>query len=292
MNAADRTASGQEGIEHRAFGVPPHDVAVIGQGTWYIDDAHRPTATAALRRGLDLGMTHIDTAEMYGEAETVVGDAIADRRDEVFLVSKVVPSNASRGGTVAACERSLKRLRTDRLDCYLLHWPGPHPLEETFAAFERLREQGKILSWGVSNFDVPDLEAAWNAGGEGRIVCNQVLYNLEERAIEHAVLPWCEKHGVATVAYSPFGHGSFPEAHSPAGRVLAAIAANHGATPRQVALRFLVRHPSTFTIPKASSPDHAAENASAGLLELTEAELDRIDATFPPGPPPRRLPML
>lgn len=281
-----------ESFERRPFGSVPRGVAVIGQGTWYIDEAHRPTAVGALRRGLDLGMTHIDTAEMYGDAEKVVGEATAGRRDEVFLVSKVLPSNASRAGTVAACERSLDRLRTDRLDCYLLHWPGLHPLEETFTAFERLSEQGKILSWGVSNFDVPDLEAAWRAGGAGRIACNQVLYNLEERAIEHAVLPWCEEHGVATVAYSPFGHGSFPNAHSPGGRVLEEIAASHGATARQVALRFLVRRPSLFAIPKASSPEHAAENAGAGALRLTEAEVARLDAAFPLGPPPRRLPML
>ena len=279
-------------MNRRPFGPVPCEVAVVGQGTWYIDDAHRPTAVAALRRGLDLGMTHIDTAEMYGEAEDVAGDAIAGRRDEVFLVSKVMPSNASRAGTVAACERSLARLRTDRLDCYLLHWPGPHPLEDTFAGFERLREQGKILSWGVSNFDVPDLEAAWEAAGEGRIACNQVLYHLEERAIEHAVLPWCEDHGVAVVAYSPFGHGSFPGSRSPGGRLLEEIAARHGATARQVALRFLVRRPFLFTIPKASSPEHAADNAGAGALRLTEAELARIDAAFPLGPRPRRLPML
>ncbi|MGH1587316.1 aldo/keto reductase [Methylobacterium phyllosphaerae] len=279
-------------MERRPFGPVPREVAVIGQGTWYIDDAHRPTAVRALRRGLDLGMTHIDTAEMYGDAETVVGEAITERRDEVFLVSKVLPSNASRAGTVAACERSLTRLRTDRLDCYLLHWPGPHPLEETFAGFERLREQGKILSWGVSNFDVPNLDAAWKAGGEGRIACNQVLYHLEERAIEHAVVPWCEEHGVAVVAYSPFGHGSFPGPLTPGGRVLEDIAASHGATARQVALRFLVRRSSSFTIPKASSPEHAADNAGAGALRLTEAELSRIDVAFPLGPPPRRLPML
>jgi diketogulonate reductase-like aldo/keto reductase len=265
---------------------------VIGQGTWYIDDAHRPTAVAALRRGLDLGMTHLDTAEMYGQAETVVGEAITGRRDEVFLVSKVLPSNASRAGTVAACERSLARLRTDRLDCYLLHWPGQHPLEDTFDGFERLRSEGKILSWGVSNFDVPDLEAAWKVGGEGRLTCNQVLYHLEERAIEHAVLPWCEAHGVAVVAYSPFGHGSFPGPRTPGGRVLEEIAASHGATARQVALGFLVRRPSLFTIPKASSPEHAADNAGAGALRLTEAELARIDAAFPLGPRPRGLPML
>lgn len=279
-------------MERRPFGPVPREIAVIGQGTWYIDDAQRPTAVAALRRGLDLGMTHIDTAEMYGEAEVVVGEAIAGRRDEVFLVSKVLPSNASRSGTVAACERSLARLRTDRLDCYLLHWPGSYPLEETFAAFERLCDQGKILSWGVSNFDVPDLDAAWKAGGEGRIACNQVLYNLGERAIEHAVLPWCEEHGVAVVAYSPFGHGNFPGRRTPGGLVLEDVAASHGATARQVALRFLVRKPSLLTIPKASSVGHAEDNSSAGSLQLTEAELARIDAAFPLGAQPHRLPML
>jgi diketogulonate reductase-like aldo/keto reductase len=286
------STDGGKSMEQRPFGPVPREVAVIGQGTWYIDDAHRPTAVAALRRGLDLGMTHIDTAEMYGDAETVVGEAIAGRRDDVFLVSKVLPSNASLAGTVAACERSLARLRTDRLDCYLLHWPGSHPLEDTFAGFERLREQGKILSWGVSNFDVPNLEAAWKAGGDGRIACNQVLYHLEERAIEHAVQPWCEDHGIAVVAYSPFGHGSFPGPRTSGGRVLDEIAANHGATARQVALRFLARRPSTFTIPKASSPEHAADNASAGPLRLTEDEFMRIDAAFPRGPRPRHLPML
>ncbi|ACS43740.1 aldo/keto reductase [Methylorubrum extorquens] len=279
-------------MERRPFGPGPREVAVIGQGTWYIDDAHRPSAVTALRRGLDLGMTHIDTAEMYGDAEIVVGEAITGRRDEIFLVSKVVPSNASHSGTMAACERSLARLHTDRLDCYLLHWPGSHPLEDTFAAFERLREQGKILSWGVSNFDVADLEVAWQAGGEGRIACNQVLYHLEERAIEHAVQPWCEAQGVTVVAYSPFGHGSFPDPRTPGGRVLAEIAADHGATARQVALRFLVRRPSTVAIPKASNPEHAADNAGAGALSLTDAELARLDAAFPLDPRPRRLPML
>nr|WP_184055995.1 aldo/keto reductase [Sphingomonas aerophila] len=279
-------------MEHRPFGPVPGKIPVIGQGTWYIDDAHRPTAVAALRRGLDLGMTHIDTAEMYGEAELVVGEAIAGRRDQVFLVSKVLPNNGSRAGTIAACERSLARLNTDRLDCYLLHWPGSHPLEETFAGFERLRDQGKILSWGLSNFDVPDLQAAWAAGGAGRIACNQVLYHLEERAIEHAVLPWCEEHSVAVVAYSPFGHGNFPGPRSLGGRVLEEIAGDHDATARQVALAFLVRRSSTFAIPKASSPEHAEDNAGAGALRLTDAEFARIDAAFPPGPRPRRLPML
>jgi len=279
-------------MEHRPFGRPPSEVSVIGQGTWYIDDAHRPTAVAALRHGIDSGMTHIDTAEMYGDAEPVVGAAIAGRRDEVFLVSKVLPSNASRAGVVAACERTLTRLGTDRLDCYLLHWRGSHPLEETFAGFEQLREQGKIRSWGVSNFDVDDLEEAWRSGGEGHLACNQVLYHLEERAIEHAVLPWCERQGVAVVAYSPFGHDRFPDPRTPGGRVLEQIAAEHGASVRQVALRFLVRRPAVFAIPKASTVAHAADNAGAGALELSTAELDRIDAAFPRGPRPRRLPML
>jgi len=279
-------------MARRPFGPAADPVPVIGQGTWYIDDAHRPTAVAALRRGLDLGMTHIDTAEMYGDAEIVVGEAIAGRRDEVFLVSKVLPGNASRAGTIAACEQSLARLRTDRLDCYFLHWPGPHPLEDTFAAFERLREQGKILSWGVSNFDVPDLEAAWKAGGGGRIACNQVLYHLQERAIEHAVQPWCETHGVAVVGYSPFGHDGFPGSRTPGGRILEEIAADHGATARQVALRFLVRRRSTFAILKASSPEHAADNAGAGTLSLTDADLAWLDAAFPLGPRLRQLPML
>jgi diketogulonate reductase-like aldo/keto reductase len=291
---ADRSApsSVPDSVEHRPFGPAPTAVPVIGQGSWYIDEAHRPTAVAALRRGLDLGITHIDTAEMYGEAEDIVGEAIAGRRDEVFLVSKVLPSHATRAGTVAACERSLARLRTDRLDCYLLHWRGPHDLEDTFAAFERLREQGRILSWGVSNFDVPDLEAAWRAGGAGRLACNQVLYHLEERAIEHSVLPWCEEHGIATVAYSPFGHGNFPGAQTPGGRVLEDIAVAHGATSRQVALRYLVRRPQVFAIPKASTPEHATDNAGAGALRLTDVELARIDSAFPLGPSPRRLPML
>jgi diketogulonate reductase-like aldo/keto reductase len=277
-------------MERRWFGPNNREVAVIGQGTWYLESGDRASAIAAVRRGLDLGMTHIDTAEYYGEAENVVGEAISGRRNEVFLVSKVIPGNASRTGTIAACENSLARLRTDRLDCYLLHWRGQHSLQETIAAFERLEREGKILSWGVSNFDVSDLEEVWEAAG--RLVCNQVLYHLQERAIEHAVIPWCEQHGVAVVAYSPFGHGDFPGLRTKGGRLLEEIAAAHRATARQVALRFLVRRPSLFAVPKASSPDHAAENAGAGDLRLTETELARIDRAFPLAPPPRRLPML
>lgn len=279
-------------MERHRFGPANREVPVIGQGTWYLERGDRASAIAALRQGLDLGMTHIDTAEYYGEAEDVVGEAISGRRDEVFLVSKVIPGNASRSGTIAACERSLARLRTDRLDCYLLHWRGEYPLQDTIAAFEQLKREGKILSWGVSNFDVSDLEEAWEIAGPGRLVCNQVLYHLQERAIEHAVIPWCEQHGVAVVGYSPFGHGEFPGSRSEGGRVLKEVAAAHKATPRQVAIRFLVRWPSLFTIPKASRPDHAAENAAAGNLRLTEAEFARIDRAFPLGARPRRLPML
>jgi diketogulonate reductase-like aldo/keto reductase len=281
-------------MERRPFGSTQREVPVIGQGTWYIESGDRRTAIAALRRGLDLGMTHIDTAELYGdgEAEEVVAAAIEGRRDDVFLVSKVLPENASRRGTLAACEKSLARLETDRLDCYLLHWRGQYKLEDTIESFRELRRDGKILSWGVSNFDVSDLDEVRDIAGDDGPVCNQVLYHLAERAIEHAVLPWCEKHRVAVVAYSPFGSGRFPGAHTKGGRVLTEIAAAHGATPRQVALRFLVRRPSLFAIPKASDSDHVAENAGAGALDLSDAEIARIDEAFPRGPRPRELPMI
>ena len=280
-------------MEQRTFGSTQRKVAVIGQGTWNIDVGDQPWAILALRRGLDLGMTHIDTAEMYGSgtAESLVGAAIAGRRGEAFLVSKVLPQNASARRMLAACERSLARLRTDRLDCYLLHWRGKHLLEETIAAFEELQGAGKILSWGLSNFDVPDLEKALKIAGDGRIACNQVLYHLRERAIEHAVIPWCEKHGIAVVAYSPFGQERFPKRQSEGGRVLGEIAAAHRATPRQIALGFLVRRPGVFAIPKASNRQHTAENAGAGDLHLTKAEIARIDEAFPLGKP-RALPML
>src|SRR3954447_297078 len=243
-------------MERRWFGSTNREVSVIGQGTWYGKTDDRASAVAALRRGLDLGMAHIDTAEMYlsGAAEEWIAEAILGRRDEVFLVSKVLPENASRSETVAACERSLARLQTDRLDCYLLHWRGNHPLEDTIQAFEHLERDGKILSWGVSNFDVSDLRETQAVANNNHPVCDQVLYHLQERAIEHAVIPWCEKNGVAVVAYSPFGHGRFPTPRSPGGRVLEEIAATHGATARQVAMRFLVRSPALFTIPKSSSP--------------------------------------
>ncbi len=278
-------------MQHRPFGPQRASVPEIGQGTWQIA-ASRQQAVGALQRGLDLGLTHIDTAEMYEGAEEIVGEAIAGRREQVFLVSKVLPSNASRAGTVAACERSLARLRTDHLDCYLLHWPGRHRLEDTIGAFESLVEQGKIRSWGLSNFDVDGLEVAERISGGGRIACNQVLYHLQERAIEHGVLPWCAAHAVSMVAYSPFGSGDFPAPDSAGGRVLQRVADAHGATPRQVALRFLLREPSVFVIPKASSNGHVEENVGAGGLALTDADLALLDGAFPRGKRPASLPML
>lgn len=278
----------------RSFGAAGPTVSVIGQGSWYSEQGDRREAITAFRRGLYLGLDHIDTAEMYGDgrSEALIGEAIEGRRDEVFLVSKVLPHNASRLGVRAACERSLKHLRTDRLDCYLLHWRGPHPLADTFAAFEALKQEGKILSWGVSNFDEDDLDEALAAAGNGRIACNQVLYHLRERAIEHAVIPWCERHGVAVTAYSPFGHDDFPVSGSAQGKVLAEIATAHGATPRQVALAFLTQRSSIFAIPKAGRVSHVEDNAGALHLALAEADIARIDAAFPRGRKPHSLPMI
>ncbi len=279
-------------MKQQPFGKGNRAVGTIGQGTWHLDQGDRIRAVAALRRGLDLGMTHIDTAEMYGDAELVVAEAIAGRRDAAFVVSKVLPSNASRRGTIAACERSLKRLNTDRLDCYLLHWRGRYPLQDTVAAFEELVGAGKILSWGVSNFDASDLSELLAVAGEGRIACNQVLYHLRERAIEHAVIPWCEKHGVAVTAYSPFGHDDFPQPGCRQGTTLQRIADDHHATPRQIALAFLTRRPAVLAIPKAGSAEHAAENAAAGTLALGDADVGALEAAFPLGREPASLPML
>lgn len=269
----------------RVFGPLDEPVTVIGQGTWNMERDDREGCVAALQAGLDAGMTHIDTAEMYGHGvvERLVGEAIAGRRDEVFLVSKVLPHNASLRGTVRACEQSLARLGTDRLDLYLLHWPGRHPLEDTIAAFEQLREAGKIRAWGVSNFDVGDLETAYAIAGPGRIACNQVLYHLGERAIEHAVSPWCRDHGVALVAYSPLGSGRFPPREGESREVLESIAERLRATPQQVALAFLARAPHVFVIPKAARREHVLDNAGAGDLVLDHADLAAIDAAFPRG---------
>jgi diketogulonate reductase-like aldo/keto reductase len=267
-------------VENRPFGPTGVPVPVIGQGTWEMEH-DRSAAIAALRRGLDAGMTHVDTAEMYGDGavEKLVAEAIAGRRDEVFLASKVLPENASRRGTIEACEHSLARLRTDRLDLYLLHWPGDHPLAETIAAFESLCAAGKILAFGVSNFAADELAEAVQLAGPGRVACNQVLYHLRERAIEHEVIPFCARHGIAVVAYSPFGSGRFPARD----RTLRAVAEAHGATPYQVALRFLVRDPNVFAIPKAARAEHALDNARAAELALGDEEIRRIERAFPRG---------
>lgn len=280
----------------RAFGSTGVEVPVVGLGTWQMEADDRASAVKALRRGIDLGLTHVDTAELYGNGlveEEIVAKAIAGRRDDVFLVSKVLPANASRKGTIQACESSLKKLRTDRLDCYLLHWAGPHPLEDTIAAFDELVAAGKIVRWGVSNFDVPELDAALAIAGENRIACNQVRYDVQERHIEHAVLPWCAKHRVALVGYSPFGSsGGFPGPRSAGGKALAEIAAKRGVSPRAIALAFLVREPGTFTVPKTSSAAHVEENAAALDLVLTKREIAAIDAAFPRGKPKRELPTI
>ena len=279
-------------MELRSFGTTGRRVPAIGQGSWQIEIAREREAVAALRLGLDLGLTHIDTAEVYGSgaSERLVGKAISGRRDEVCLVSKVLPTNASARGTLRACEQSLRNLGTDRLDCYLLHWRGSYALAETITAFAELQRAGKILSWGVSNFDVADLEEATAIAGAP--ACNQVLYHPAERAIEHAVIPWCAAHGTAVVAYTPFG--SAPAIYSPQtdqGRALQQIAAAHGATARQVALRFLLRNPGLFVIPKAARTEHVRDNAGAAEFELSAADILAIEAAFKLGPRPRELPM-
>lgn len=268
-------------------------VPIIGQGTWEMEGDVRAHVVASLRAGLDLGMTHIDTAEMYGSGrvESIVGEAIAGRREDVYLVSKVLPSNATHKDTVKACESSLRRLKTDYLNCYLLHWPGSHPLEDTLAAFEDLRAAGKIKAWGVSNFDERELAQVLSLVGPGKLTCNQVLYHLEERSIEHAVLPWCEAHGVAVVGYTPFGRGSFarrPEQK----RVLQTIADKHGRSLHNVALAFLTRRPNSFAIPKASTLEHVVDNARAGELTLDAADVEAIDRAFPIGRRRAGVPML
>ncbi len=268
-------------------------MSVIGQGSWELEAAREADAIAALRRGLGLGLTHIDTAEMYGNgaSEKVVGKAIHGRRAEVFLVSKLLPSNASRRGTLQACEKTLQNLDTDHLDCYLLHWRGRVPLSETVDAFLTLQREGKIRSWGVSNFNVDDLQELTSLAAQP--ACNQVLYHLGERAIEHAVIPWCAAHEVAVVAYTPFGQSTrFYDSATPGGRVLRAIADRHGATARQTALAFLLRHPNVFVIPKAARIEHVQDNAAAGDLQLDAADIAAIDAAFKRGAPKRHLPMI
>ncbi|MDX1582265.1 MAG: aldo/keto reductase [Thermoanaerobaculia bacterium] len=272
-------------MRHRTFATIDDRIPVVGQGSWYFEKADRDAAIRAIHEGIDAGATHIDTAEMYGsgQVEEIVGEAIEGRRSDLFIVSKVLPGNASRRGTVEACERSLDRLGTETLDCYLLHWPGSYPLEQTFEAFEELREKGRVRSWGVSNFDERDLARAVEVAGEGKIACNQVLYHLKQRAIEHEVLPFCREHGIPIVAYSPFGSDDFPDPGSGEGAVLRQIADELDATPHQVALAFLLRHDDLFVIPRSTDPEHARQNAEAGSLELDEDQIARIDEAFPRG---------
>lgn len=280
-------------MRHRSLGSTGVEIALVGEGTWNMDRDSDDDVVAAIRLSVELGMTHVDTAELYGRGsvESTVGRALVGLRDRVFLVSKVMPSHASRTGTVAACERSLSRLGTDRLDLYLLHWPGRFALAETVAGMRDLVAAGKILRWGVSNFDVDDLERLAEVTAPGEVVCNQVLYHLEQRAIEHRVMPWCLDHGVAIVGYSPLGSGRFVDPVSAGGRVLAEVAAQLDATPQQVALAWLSRRPGTFTIPKATSLAHVRTNAAAGDLVLTAAQCDAIDRAFPVGDD-TRLPTL
>ena len=266
-------------------------VSALGLGTWHMGEDPRRAGqeVEALRHGLDEGLTLIDTAEMYAEggAEEIVGEAIAGRRDEVFLVSKVYPWNASRKGTIAACERSLARMRTDRLDLYLLHWRGEHPLAETVEAFETLQEAGKIGAWGVSNFDLADMEELMEVPGGGNCVVNQVLYNLSRRGVEYDLLPWCQHRGIAVMAYSPIEQGSLAR-----NETLIHIAKAYQATPAQVALAFLLERDGVIAIPKSSHPQRVTENREAADLDLTDEDLDALDAAFPPPSRPMPLEMI
>lgn len=270
---------------NRKFGWTGVEVPIIGQGTWMIDgDTEKESrAIQTLRLGLELGMNHIDTAEMYGNGhvEELVGEAIAGRRDEIFLVSKVLPSNASYEGTMKACKRSLKRLKTDWLDLYLLHWRGSYPLSETMRAMEKLVAEGLVKYIGVSNFDVEDLKEAEQVLQTEQIACNQVLYNLRDRGIERLLLPYCSKKRIAIVGYAPFGHGNFPSPSSREGKLLIEIGRRHNRTPKQVALNYLTRHPSTFTIPKTTRSERVRENSGGVGWQLTEDEVNEIDRAFP-----------
>ncbi|NTG46737.1 aldo/keto reductase [Agrobacterium rhizogenes] len=263
-------------------------VPALGQGTWNMGEnaARAKDEIASLKTGLDLGMTLLDTAEMYanGGSEEIVGRAIEGRRDEVFLVSKVYPHNASRKGTIEACERSLKRMNTDRIDLYLLHWRGEYPLAETVAAFESLKATGKIGAWGVSNFDVDDMEELFAVPDGRNVASNQVLYNLARRGIEYDVLPWCQERNIPIMAYSPIEQGRL--LHHPD---LIHIAKTYQATPAQVALAFLLERDGVIAIPKSSNTQRVAENRDAVSLDISDEDWATLDAAFPP--PSRKKPL-
>lgn len=273
-------------MTERPFGPAGTPVARIGQGTWDMPEsgARLAQARAALRCGIELGMTHLDTAEMYGDGrvEELLGEAIAGiPRERLFIASKVLPSNASYAGTIAACERSLRRLRTEYLDLYMLHWPGAHPLAQTMHALEDLVEQGKTRFIGVSNFDLENLKAAQAHLRRERLACDQVLYHLNERGVETRLLPYCAAQRIALVAYTPFGRGRFPAAASRRGGVLERIGRRHGLSPRGVILAFLTREANVFAIPKAASVEHVEENARAGDARLDLQDVAAIDEAFP-----------
>lgn len=255
-------------------------VPVLGQGTWHMGEAGaaRQAEAAALQQGFDLGMTLVDTAEMYSEggAEEVVGAAVAGRRDEIFIVSKVYPHNASRDGTIAACERSLKRLGTDRIDLYLLHWRGSHPLADTVAAFEQLKADGKIRHWGVSNCDPADMAELWGLADGQAVASNQVLYNLSRRGIEWDLLPWCRERGIPVMAYSPLEQGRFDR-----NQALPEVAKRHGVTPLQIALAWVLQQDGVLAIPKAADPAHVKQNRAALDITLTQEDLNDLESDFP-----------
>jgi diketogulonate reductase-like aldo/keto reductase len=279
-------------METKPFGSTGRSVAVIGQGTWHMGESrrHRTSEAAALRVGLELGMTHIDTAEAYGSggAEEMLADVLRGvRREDVFLTSKVLPNHASYRGTLAAADQSLRRLGTEYLDLYLLHWPGNEPIEETMRAMEDLVAAGKIRHLGVSNFDVDELDAARRALTRHPLAANQVLYNLAHRGIERDLVPYCAREGIAVIGYTPFG--SFPRRGSAGMTALEQIGAKYGRTPRQVALRFLTRLPCLFAIPKAGDPEHVRENAAAADIELDAGDLAVLERAFPV--PGRRAPL-
>jgi diketogulonate reductase-like aldo/keto reductase len=266
-------------MRSRPLGPTSTQVSVLGQGTWRVRD--HAGCTPAIEEGLRLGMTHIDTAELYennSRSETMLGKLLKGRRDEVFLASKVLPHNASYEGTLAACEASLRRLDTDHLDLYYLHWRGEHPLEDTFDAMAELVEEGKVRHIGVSNFDVADLDEAESILGKGVLTANQVLYHLEDRGAEAEVIPWCKAHKVTVVAYSPFGAGSFLR-DARARAAVETAAQDSGLTPRQAALAFLVRDPAVVAIPKAEHVAHVRENAG-GDATLPKDALERLDEAF------------
>jgi diketogulonate reductase-like aldo/keto reductase len=269
----------------RAFGWTDVQVPVVGQGTWAIEGSREAErrAVEALRAGIELGLAHIDTAEMYGggRAEQLVGEAIGGLREHVFLVSKVLPSNASYKGTLRACRESLRRLNTDHLDLYMLHWPSHHPLSGTMRALEELVDAGEVRFIGVSNFDTPQVEEAQRTLRRHRLASNQVLYHLGDRGIERRLLDHCRQEQIAVVAYSPFGSGSFPNPESEGGRALSEVGARHQRTPRQVALNFLARHPHVFVIPKSSRAEHTRENAGGAGWDLTPEDIAALDRAFP-----------